>query len=216
MEIPLFPLRTVLFPGMELPLQVFEERYKTMTRELLETGGVFGVLLIQQGREVGGGAIPFKAGTTAAIEEWQELEGGRYRLRARGRQRFRIVEMLRPRPYPYGRIELVDESWEPSDLLNRSLRAVRDRFPEYFQLALALTDQWARGLRLPSEPHAVANFLAPWLQCDETDKQRLLEIEPAPERIEYLAELIDRLLQRTRAQVTDRRRQKYAGLGSGN
>ena len=54
-EIPLFPLRTVLFPGMPLPLQIFEERYKAMTRELLDRGGEFGVLLIRQGSEVGGG-----------------------------------------------------------------------------------------------------------------------------------------------------------------
>ena len=57
-QIPLFPLRTVLFPGMVLPLRIFEERYKTMVRELLDTGGVFGVLLIREGEEVGGGAKP--------------------------------------------------------------------------------------------------------------------------------------------------------------
>ena len=48
MELPLFPLRTVLFPGMPLPLRIFEERYKVMVRELLATGGEFGVVLDQQ------------------------------------------------------------------------------------------------------------------------------------------------------------------------
>ena len=48
-ELPLFPLRTVLFPGMELPLRIFEERYRVMIRELLDSGGEFGVLLIREG-----------------------------------------------------------------------------------------------------------------------------------------------------------------------
>ena len=66
MEIPVFPLRTVLFPGMALPLRIFEERYRVMVSELLESGGVFGVLLIKEGEEVGGRAKPFTVGTTAS------------------------------------------------------------------------------------------------------------------------------------------------------
>ncbi|MYI86642.1 MAG: hypothetical protein F4081_07645, partial [Dehalococcoidia bacterium] len=85
LEIPLFPLRAVLFPGHELPLQIFEERYKTMTRELLESGGVFGVILIKHGNEVGGSAVPYDVGTTAVIEEHRELPGGRFQLGTRGR-----------------------------------------------------------------------------------------------------------------------------------
>ena len=109
MEIPFFPLRTVLFPGMPLPLQIFEPRYRTMTRELLESGGVFGVLLIREGNEVGGGAVPYSVGTTARIEQCQELPNGRYVVSARGKRRFRVVRTLAPRPYPYGEVEYIDD-----------------------------------------------------------------------------------------------------------
>lgn len=217
MEIPLFPLRTVLFPGMSLPLRIFEERYKAMVRELREKEGVFGILLIREGEEVGGAALPYEVGTIARIEECIELEGGRYSLQARGMQRFRLTHMLEPRPYPFGRIELIrDEAPAPGERLERALETVRTTFPVYFRLALSLTDQWAKGLRLPSQPHQLVNFLAPWLQTEEEVKQRLLEIEPADERVAHLADVIDELLSRTREDVEEYRRKKFRGPGAMN
>lgn len=217
MEIPLFPLRTVLFPGMSLPLRIFEERYKAMIRELREKEGVFGVLLIREGEEVGGSALPYDVGTTARIEECVELDGGRFAVQARGLQRFRLTEMLPPQPYPFGRIQLIhDEPPEPGVRLERAIETVRTTFPVYFRLALSLTDQWAKGLRLPTEPHALVNFLAPWLQTEEEVKQRLLEIEPADERVAHLADVIDELLSRTREEVDEYRRKKFRGPGAMN
>jgi uncharacterized protein len=217
LEIPLFPLRTVLFPGMPLPLRIFEERYRVMVRELLKSGGPFGVLLMREGEEVGGGAIPYEVGTTARIEESEETDDGRFVIAARGVQRFRLVRMIRPRPYPFGEIELIEDSPAyASERLDRAVETVRLTFPAYFRLALSLSDQWAKGLKLPASPHGLVNFLAPWLQADEELKQRLLETEPAVDRVALLAEIIDELLSRTREQVTDYRRKKFDGLGSAN
>ncbi len=211
-EIPLFPLRTVLFPGADLPLRIFEDRYRTMTRELLVSHGQFGVLLIREGKEVGGSALPHSVGTTASIEECREIEGGRFVMNARGVRRFRLVRMLSPRPYPYGEVELLDDSrYEREVRLDRAMETVRATFPLYFRLALSLTDQWARGLTLPSQPHELVNFLAPWLQVDEEVKQRLLDIEGASERVAQLAEVIDDLLTRTRTDVQEHRRKKFDG-----
>ena len=216
MEIPLFPLRTVLFPGMPLPLQIFEERYRVMTRELLASGAEFGVLLIREGKEVGGGAIPFEVGTTARIEECEELPGGRFAMTARGMRRFRLVQMLPARPYPFGRVELMDDAEVLTPQSLRASETVRATFPLYFRLALSLTDQWAQGMKLPERPHALVNFLAPWLQIDEEAKQRLLEVEAPADRVAHLAELLDDLLARTREEVVEYRRRKFAGIGSGN
>ena len=214
MEIPLFPLRTVLFPGMPLQLRIFEERYKVMTRELLANDTPFGVLLIQEGDEVGGNAKPHPVGTTAVIEEAQEGADGNFFLQAKGVQRFRLVRMLAPRPYPYGEVELIDDrDWAPSPALSHALESVRATFPVYFRLALALTDQWTRGLRLPNDPHALVNFVAQWLQVDEEAKQRLLELESASDRVGHLAEMLDELLTRTREQVATYHRGKFRSLG---
>jgi uncharacterized protein len=217
LEIPLFPLRTVLFPGMALPLRIFEERYRVMMRDLLAGDRHFGVLFIREGHEVGGGAIPFEVGTTAFIEKWEEIPGGRYVLSAKGERRFRLVRMLEPRPYPYGEIELVSTEYRGDEArLQRALETVRATFPAYFRLALSLTDQWAKGLRLPADAHDVVDFLGPWLQVDEEQKQRLLEIEPASDRVGYLAEILDDLLNRTQSEATEYRRKKFDSLGGRN
>lgn len=217
MEMPLFPLRTVLFPGMPLPLRIFEERYRVMVRELLETGSEFGVLLIREGDEVGGGARPYEVGTLARIEESVETPDGRYMLDTRGTRRFRLRRMLAPRPYPFGDIDVLDDLDEPLTIpLRHALETVRTTFPLYFRLALSLTDQWAQGLRLPESPHALVNFLGPWLQIEEESKQRLLELESAPDRVAHLAELLDDLVQRTRDQVDEHRRGKFNAIGSAN
>lgn len=216
-EIPLFPLQTVLFPGAQLPLVIFEERYKTMTRELLQGGGVFGVLLIKRGREVGGSAVPHSVGTTAVIEQVEELEDGRLRLQARGSQRFRLVRSLQPRPYPYGEIEyIVDTVPEGDEQLARALETVRTVFPSYFRLAFSLTGQWARPPALPESPHRLVDMIAPWLQVEEEVKQRLLEIVPAAERVAYLAEVLDDLMARTQNEVVEYRRRKFQGFGAQN
>ena len=217
MQIPMFPLRTVLFPGMPLPLRIFEDRYKTMVAELLESGGVFGVVLIREGDEVGGGAIPHTVGTTARIEECTSIPGGRFALTARGSQRFRLLRMLEPRPYPFGEVTLIDDApADPTPQLKLAVETVRTTFPVYFRLALSLTDQWAQGLRLPTSPHALVNFVVPWLQTDEEVKQRLLDLEPAGQRVAALAELIDDLLGRTREEVAEYRRRKFNAIGSQN
>ncbi|OAI44541.1 hypothetical protein AYO38_00135 [bacterium SCGC AG-212-C10] len=215
MEIPLFPLRTVLFPGMPLPMRIFEERYKIMTRELLESGGGFGVVLIRDGNEVGGGAIPHNAGTIAHIEESREIDNGRFILMARGARRFRLVRMLPPNPYPRGEIEYVDETYDPADMLVKSAsETVRATFPAYFRLALSRTEQWARDMRLPTNAHDLVNFVAPWLQVEEEAKQRLLDADTAVARLAELATVLDDLLARTRDEVMDYRRQRYGGLGA--
>lgn len=217
MEIPLFPLRTVLFPGMALPLRVFEERYQAMVRELMEDGGLFGVLLIREGAEVGGSATPYQVGTSARIEQCTQLQGGRFALSTRGVQRFRLARMLPPRPYPYGEIELIpDEETTLSPRLQRATETVRATFPVYFRLALSVTGQWAQSPALPAGGHALVNAVAPWLQTTEEVKQRLLEPEACVDRMTLLAEVIDDLLQRTREQVTAHRREKFLGLGSLN
>ena len=214
---PLFPLRTVLFPGMPLPLRIFEERYRIMIRELITSGGDFGVLLIREGEEVGGGARPFSYGTLARIVEWEETQGGRYVIEARGTQRFKLLQMLPPRPYPYGEVELLDDfDGASTPQLLHAVETVRTTFPLYFRLALTLTNQWAQSMKLPTRAHELVNFIGPWLQIEEESKQRLLEFESAQDRVAHLAEVLDELLSTAREEVDEHNRQKYRSLGSGN
>jgi hypothetical protein len=202
---------------MPLSLRIFEERYRILVRELLSGGGVFGVLLIRRGEEVGGDAVPFEAGTTARIEEHEELPDGRFVLACRGIQRFRLVRMLDPRPYPYGEVRLMqDERVEATPALTAAIDDVRLRFPAYFGTALALTDQWSRPFALPANPHELVNRLGPWLKTDEAARQRLLELEDPVDRVRLLADLLDELSREAAEELAQRRKQRFRGLGAEN
>lgn len=90
--LPLFPLKTVLFPGGVLPLKVFEARYVDMVRECMKRDAPFGVVLIRSGQEVGAAAEPEAVGCLAHITDWDMPQLGVMLLRTRGGRRFRILE----------------------------------------------------------------------------------------------------------------------------
>jgi uncharacterized protein len=92
MQLPLFPLNTVLFPGGVLPLRVFEARYMDMVRQCMKTTSPFGVVLITKGGEVGAPAATESVGTLARITAWDMPQLGLLHLRAIGADRFRIVD----------------------------------------------------------------------------------------------------------------------------
>ncbi len=102
MQIPLFPLHTVLCPGIVLPLHIFEDRYRALTRHCLETGAPFGVVLIRDGREVGAGGSLALAGVGALVEirEAGRYPDGRYDLLAAATGRF-VIDAVDPAREPY-------------------------------------------------------------------------------------------------------------------
>src|SRR5215813_12544949 len=104
-ELPLFPLNTVLFPGMALPLHIFEERYKLMIGECVKDSLPFGVVLIKSGSEVGPGASIHRVGTTAQITQIEQLGEGRLNIATLGHSRFRILNVNKQRPYLTGLVE---------------------------------------------------------------------------------------------------------------
>ncbi len=92
LEIPLFPLHTVLFPGGVLPLKVFEQRYLDMASDCMKNKRPFGVCLIAEGKEVGAPAAPHGVGTLAFIRQWDMPQLGILHLTVAGDHRFRILE----------------------------------------------------------------------------------------------------------------------------
>jgi Lon protease-like protein len=104
--LPMFPLGTVLLPGMVLPLHVFEPRYRQMVQDCEAGDGEFGVVLIERGSEVGGGDVRTDVGTVAKIVQSQALPDGRYLLATVGARRLRVERWLDDDPYP--RAEVAD------------------------------------------------------------------------------------------------------------
>ena len=107
-ELAMFPLGSVLFPGMPLPLRVFEPRYVAMLSSVLgETEREFGVVLIERGSEVGGGDVRFGVGTVARIASVEITEGSIVLL-ATGAARFEVVAWLADDPFPRAQVREFD------------------------------------------------------------------------------------------------------------
>lgn len=96
----MFPLGSVLFPGLVLPLHIFEPRYRALIRDVLDGDGEFGVCLIARGAEVGGEDVRTDVGTVARVHEAQELPDGRWAVVAVGVRRIRVDRWLPDDPYP--------------------------------------------------------------------------------------------------------------------
>ncbi len=103
---PMFPLGSVLFPSLVMPLHLFEPRYRTLIRDVLDGDREFGVCLIERGAEVGGDDVRSDVGTVAHVQEASELPDGRWAVIAVGTRRIRVVQWLPDEPYP--RAEVID------------------------------------------------------------------------------------------------------------
>lgn len=198
-ELPLFLLHTVLFPGQVLPLHVFEDRYRLMIRRCLAEDKPFGVVLIQSGQEVGGTAEPHQVGTIARIVESSHLADGTMDIVTVGVERFRIRRLLSDQPYLRGEIETFPMA-EPGDhpTVTRMVQCVQQLVVRYIELIAE-----AAGLRIkvdsvPDLPQQVGYLAAVAMQIDNREKQMLLAAA-SPERI--LAAEIG-LLQRENALLT--------------
>jgi len=135
-EIPIFPLRSVLCPGVALPLHIFEERYRLMIGRCIERGEPFGVVLLRDGHEVGPlrGQIA-AVGTTAAIRRAGAYPDGRLDILTVGQQRFRLEDLDSvSQPYLLGRVSWLDEPTGPEPALGDRAQRVGQRFLEYLEL----------------------------------------------------------------------------------
>jgi Lon protease-like protein len=198
-ELPLFLLNTVLFPGQVLPLHIFEDRYRLMIRHCLAEDKPFGVVLIRSGQEVGAMAEPHPVGTLARIVESSHLADGAMDIVSVGVERFRIRRLIADQPYPRGEIEPFPMA-EPADdpTASRLMQRVQQQVVRYIELIAE-----AAGLRIkvdsvPNLPQQVGYLAAVAMQIDNREKQMLLA---APSLEGILAAEV-RLLQRENALLT--------------
>ncbi|MFC6886231.1 MULTISPECIES: LON peptidase substrate-binding domain-containing protein [Actinomadura] len=202
-RLALFPLGTVLFPGLVLPLHLFEDRYRLLVRDLLERPEPrrLGVVGIELGHEVGEGAARRLAdvGCVAELREVTPHPDGRYDIVAVGGDRFRLKEIDRGRPYLRGDVEILPE--EPGAEPGPLARRVRQQFHLYrHRLAAAGADPGdpadGRGeiepITLPDDPVRLSYLIAASIVLDGHEKQRLLEAEDATLRLRAERDLLAR------------------------
>jgi Lon protease-like protein len=184
----MFPLSTVVFPDAELPLHVFEPRYRQLVADVLETTREFGTVLITAGSEVGGGDRRADVGTLVRVEMAMPLEDGRWLLATRGIERIRVTEWLDDDPYPRARVESFPSGTMPPDdpSLAQAAAAVRR-----VRMLLSELDDGpccSIDLDLGDEPDSAA-----WMACALApiavlDAQALLEITDPVARLTALVE----------------------------
>lgn len=184
LEIPLFPLHVVLFPGMALPLHIFEPRYRRMTSDCLDSNLPIGIALTMPG-SVPGREIPARVGAFARIVDYERLADGRYNLLTIGTQRFRIVEERRGgRPYLTGCVEPLDDVPD-SDAreLQRLASEGHAALEEYLCAVLRLLDSEDHTIAVPEDATDLSFLIATCLSCDDDQKQRLLELTSVSARL---------------------------------
>ena len=201
-ELCLFPLNVVLLPGMTLSLRIFEERYKTMIGECLEASTPFGVVLIEEGIEVGGSAKPYQTGTTARITNVERLEGGRMNLSTTGERRFRIVDTVHELPYLKGRVRYLAE--ETGEIEKGLLDRARELFEDYVRGLAGLRSGWIRQAGIPEDARMLSYSIAEYLELPSKARQRLLELPLVAERLKHEVPLLEGAVQRVREQLVKR------------
>ncbi len=183
-RLPLFPLGTVLVPGLVMPLHVFEPRYRVLVEALmsLPEGATrqFGVVAIRSGHEVGEGNATalHTVGCTAELREVTPYSDGRFDIVTVGETRFRVVGLDEEAgtPYPTGLVELIDEADGEGDLDALTLRVV-EQFAEYrAALDVDVTE-------LPDDPRVVSYLVAAAVILDLPERQQLLEAPTTAERL---------------------------------
>ena len=193
--LPLFPLsQVVLFPGMPLPLRIFEERYKVMIGACQVTDQLFGVMLIRHGSEVGEPAEPERVGCTARMLRVDRFPDGRMNILSIGEQRFRLVGPARvmPEGYLIGDVRLLADDAQadvPPDLISK----VSDQFAKYQRSMLATPGHAAPApLELPRDPVRLSYHVAAALQIHPRERQHLVELDDVAARLRQELMLLKR------------------------
>lgn len=193
-RLPLFPLNSVLFPGLVLPLNIFEERYRAMMRELLKTPEDeprrFAVVAIRDGFEVAqtapGLPDPLKAfhkvGCVADAATVRERADGTFEVLATGTTRMRLLSVEASGPFLTAELEPLPE--EPGDEAGALAEGVLRSFRQYQKrLAGARERSLATGADLPDEPGVVSYLVAAAMMLDTPTKQRLLQAPDTASRL---------------------------------
>lgn len=196
--LPMFPLGTVLVPGGGLPLHVFEERYRTMVRDVLAADGPaeFGVVLITRGTEVGGGDQRADVACVARILDAEVTADGRYGLLTGGHRRVRVTRWLPDDPYPRAEVEdWPDDDADVSGLLERVAR-LRDRItPLRARLGVEAEppDALGDGALADAGPVMASYRLSVWTPMGPADAQRALAAPGPAARLAVLDDVVDDL-----------------------
>jgi Lon protease-like protein len=214
MQLPHFPLHTVLFPHLPLPLHIFEERYRAMAADLMADGSPYGgrlvVSMITAGPEVGGDATTQPIGTICEVHTAEQFADGRWMLILVGVARARLGAIDRSGPYAVVEVtEIGEPVGDVSEQLVPRVQAALDAYMATVKRFVARTasvaehaqerpdvtaslDEVLKPIRLPDDPVAASYAVGGVLQVELSRKQHLLELPDAAARLNAELDLLRR------------------------
>lgn len=199
--LPLFPLTTVLFPGMRLPLHVFEPRYVRLVQDLLDRGEPrrFGVIAIRKGRETGEDGVTalYDVGCVATVRQIEPRDDGGYDLATVGTSRFRLLRVDRSQSYLRGEVEML-----PDDVGEDSAPRVTKVQAAFRGYLNALADRGGGVINisdLPDEPVLLSYIVGAAMIIDLSERQSLLAAPDAVARLRAERSLLVREIGMLRA-----------------
>lgn len=194
-KLPLFPLNTVLFPGMPLSLHIFEERYKLMISRCVAERQPFGVVLLEHGSaeyRPGQSIVPYSVGCTAHITQVQPVNGGRMNIVAIGQDRFAIQDFDHSAPYLIGEVELLPFYKGAIEQLRPRARRLQPWIARYLKLIDQAENLEIDIRQLPRDPITLGYLGAALLKTEMWRKQALLVLEDAGELLDQVRALYRR------------------------
>ncbi len=210
----LFPLNTVVFPGQQLPLHIFEPRYRQLVQEVMAEDAEFGIALIRRGQVAGGGAVPADVGCAVRIIQAEELPDGRFNIACQGTRRFRVRELLGEDPFLRAEVDFQPVPDDADDDATAALaQKISAQFTDHLRLTLALQDGWQRSFRLPSRPAVLADYVAGRVDAGLQPRQEVLQADRVALRLELLAKILRSENSQLAERLVLQRRQKLGGLG---
>lgn len=187
LSIPIFPLKTVLFPGSLLPLRIFEQRYLDMATACLRDNSPFGICLIDSGEETGSAAAPHAVGTLAEISQCDMEQLGILQITAQGGRRFRIIDQqVGNNQLLQARVEIIPHNF------GQAVPAARQRLLPLLQRILKeLGSERAPEPHFPEDAEWIGYRITEVLPVQNLAKQKLLELEDPLIRLEILERFLE-------------------------
>jgi Lon protease-like protein len=191
-QLPVFPLNTVVFPGVQMPLHVFEDRYRALVHHLLTISDkslrLFGIVAIREGYEVGQHGVQsvHRVGCVVQMTSVAPYEDGRFDIEVVGRQRLRLDGLDTSGRYLVGDVELLEEhAPRGADLAHEAGRTLA-AFEEYRRRLSQMRGGTVLDGDLPRDPHYLSYALAATCLLTLQERQSLLEADTSLDRLVLL------------------------------
>ena len=201
MEIALFPLpNLVLFPGIVVPLHIFEDRYKLMVNDCIDRDEAFGLVLVRTGAEEETEDTIHRVGVTARVSEVERLDNGRMNILCEGEARFRILRFTQQTPFWKGSVQFFEEA-----PIHQALESFYDRVSELYRHAGEMSSKLSGSpqteLVLPESPTDLSYMVAYVLDIDTEEKQKMLEMTSTAERLQVLIVHLNETIRKLEQQI---------------